>query len=289
MNVTVKTHSIDVYSKNSVLRSLQMRLFRHTIEDELPHNHDYFECVYIEKGHGYHIVNNQKLPIKEGDYLIIDCNTTHDYEAQNGELSVINLLFCPEFIDRTLSHCKDFYTMLNHYLFKLDISSAVFNFSNVVFHDDERRIYKLFTLMLDEYENKNTAYKEIIRCYIIEFLLHTLRSLNIFTKQNISHTVAAVLDYIEKNYAEEIALADICNEINYSLPYVSKKIKDETGLTFIQHLQNTRINQACCLLANTRKSIQEICTLSGYNDIKHFNSIFKKHIGISPSVYRKNL
>jgi len=257
--------------------------------DELPHKHDYFECVYIEKGHGYHIVNNKKLPIKEGDYLIIDCNTTHDYEAKNGELSVINLLFCPDFIDRTLSHCKDFYTILNHYLFKLNISSSVFNFSNVVFHDDERKIYKLFILMLNEYENKNTAYKEIIRCYIIEFLLHTLRTLNIFTKQNISPSVATVLDYIEKNYEKELVLADICKEINYSLPYISKKIKSETGLSFIQHLQNTRTNHACYLLANTKKNISEICVLSGYNDIKHFNSVFKKNIGVSPSEYRKTI
>ena len=159
----------------------------------------------------------------------------------------------------------------------------------MVFHDESRQIHKLFTLMFNEYENKNTAYNEIIRCYVIEFLLHTLRSLNIFTKQNTSPSVNSVLEYIEKNYAEEISLSQISKELNYSLQHLSKKIKEETGLTFIEHLQNVRINQACCLLANTSKSISEICTLSGYNDIKHFNSIFKKNIGVSPSAYRKQI
>lgn len=288
MNILNQMRTIESYSKYSVLRDMPVRIFRHTITDELAHSHAYFECVYIEKGSGYHVASNERLPIKAGDYLIIDCNTTHDYEAKNGELSIINLIFVPGFIDKTLIHCTDFYTLLSHYLFKLNISPNIFNFASMVFHDDSGQIRKLFTLMLTEYENQNTAYQEIIRCYIVEFLLHTLRSLNIFTKQNISPAVNSVLEYIEQNYTREITLSDICKNLNYSLQYLSKKIKEETGFSFIKHLQNARINQACRLLANTKKSILEICILSGYNDIKHFTSTFKKIVGVSPTVYRKN-
>lgn len=289
MSFVKKETSINPYSRYSVLRDLPVRVFRHTVRNEFPHNHTYFECVYIEKGSGYHIVNNNRLPIKEGDFLIIDCNITHDYDAKNGELSIINLLFIPEFIDKTLAHCTDIYTLLSHYLFRLNISHDIFNFASTIFHDESGQIRKLFTLMLNEYENKNTAYNELIRCYVIEFLLHTLRYLNIFTKQNISKSVSYVLEYIEKNYTHEITLSQISKELNYSMQYLSNKIKEETGLTFIEHLQDVRIHQACCLLANTSKSISNICLLSGYNDIKHFNSIFRKKIGVSPSVYRKQI
>ena len=156
----------------------------------------------------------------------------------------------------------------------------------MVFHDDSRQIYKLFTLIYEEFEAQNTAYNEIIRCYLIEFLLKTLRSLDIFSQNSIHTTVLEVLRYIENNYASNISLSTICSDLNYSLPYLSKIIKQETGTTFIKHLQNTRINHACTFLLSTNKSISEICTLIGYSDIKHFNYIFKKTIGLSPSSYR---
>lgn len=101
--------SIDSYDRSKALSNYMLRIFHHKIHNELPHKHNYFECVYIEKGSGFHIANGLKLPIKEGDFLIIDTDTVHDYESENDDLEVFNLIFVPEFIDKSLAHCQSFF------------------------------------------------------------------------------------------------------------------------------------------------------------------------------------
>ena len=77
--------------------------------------------------------------------------------------------------------------------------------------------------------------------------------------------------------------------LNYSVPYLSKNIKTETGENFVNHLQKVRLEHSCRLLANTDKSVYEIMCSVGYRDVKFFNLLFKKNFSATPSEYRKRL
>lgn len=273
---------------NFELNIPNIRIFRHKLTEHYPHNHEFFECVYVEKGSGFHIVNNQRFLIKEGDFFTIDPQVTHDYRFDtNNPLVYLNLIFTPDFIDKSLSHCQSFYTLLNHYLIKLNISPNAFNPSFHIFKDSTRQIYKLFILMLNEYQKKTPAYLELIRCYLIEFMLLTFRSMDMLTTTGLSPEVYDVLNQINEKFTQDITLSELCQKMHYSVSYISKKIKEETGNNFIYHLQNSRINYACRLLANTNKKVSEIALLSGYNDEKYFQTIFKAYTGLSPRTYKK--
>ena len=79
----------------------------------------------------------------------------------------------------------------------------------------------------------------------------------------------------------------ICSEINYSLSYISRKFKEETGTNFNKYVQRKRIEQACHLLVTTLKPVTEIAQETGYCDYKFFLKVFKENIKVSPREFRK--
>lgn len=64
-------------------------------------------------------------------------------------------------------------------------------------------------------------------------------------------------------------------------------LKLYTGMTFNKFLQKTRCELAGKMLQDTDKTIPVICEEVGYNDLKHFFSLFKKYMGTTPYNYRK--
>ena len=92
---------------------------------------------------------------------------------------------------------------------------------------------------------------------------------------------------MEENYQDNLSLRAICDELGFSLPYISKKFKEDTGMTFTAHLQRLRTEQALRLLAYTDKTVTEIAQIVGYGDIKFFGEVFKKEMNMTPREWRK--
>ena len=82
----------------------------------------------------------------------------------------------------------------------------------------------------------------------------------------------------------------IANELNISVRYLHWLFK-QSDETVIQFLTRKRIELAQLLLVSSSKStfnITEIAFMCGFNDSTHFSRRFKKQVGISPSIFRKN-
>lgn len=92
---------------------------------------------------------------------------------------------------------------------------------------------------------------------------------------------------VYSHYAEPITLTQICNNKFFSVPYVSKKFKEEKGIAFAAYLQELRIYHACKLLVETDMKIEQISASVGYGNTAAFRRIFLKSIGQTPSDYRK--
>ena len=101
-------------------------------------------------------------------------------------------------------------------------------------------------------------------------------------------TLAEVKQYIEIHYNEEITLKSIASRFYINPGYLSQLFKKELNCNYIDYLTNTRIANAKLLLLNSVHSISEISNLVGYSNVRYFNRLFKKHIGITPSKYRKS-
>jgi two-component system response regulator YesN len=68
---------------------------------------------------------------------------------------------------------------------------------------------------------------------------------------------------------------------------VSKRFKEDVGVSFVSYLQNYRVMQGCRLLTSTRHSLTEIAEMVGYRDVKFFSSLVKRITGLSPADFRR--
>jgi two-component system response regulator YesN len=95
--------------------------------------------------------------------------------------------------------------------------------------------------------------------------------------------------YISENFAGNISLESVAEEIALSPQYFSRLFSSRAGRTFIDYLTELRINKACQLLLEGKLSIKEICSAVGYTDPNYFSRIFKKYIGLTPTEYKQNV
>lgn len=255
------------------------------------HSHDFLEMVYVTEGKAVHTLDGTETAVRKGDYFIIDYGARHKYTTIKGvEFDIINILFKPEFIDKTLKKCRSFNDLINNYLIRLSYTALEKSPTRVTFNDRDGYIYGLITRIKNEYDQKKTGYLELMRCYLIDIIINAVRCIiprNAAAAQN--DCVRYITDYVSENYMNPVTLAGISETLNFSLPYLSRRFKKDMGVSFCDYLQKKRVEQGCRLIANTDKKISEIAGLVGYGDVKFFNAVFKKHLGMTPREFKKTV
>lgn len=107
-------------------------------------------------------------------------------------------------------------------------------------------------------------------------------------KTSSRYIIKEITDYIKYNYNEKLMINELAQKFFLNPSYLSGLFKEETGKPFTAYLVECRLKKAVELLENTDLSSSEISAQVGYEDYFHFSKLFKKHIGISPSNYRKS-
>lgn len=282
---------IDWDAVRAHLNKEKLILIHHEKMFDVPrHEHSSIELTYIIKGEAEHTLDGRTTVVRAGDYFIVDYGSRHSYKAITPEGFLnLDLMFRPELLDPILKGTKSLRTILEHYLLHFNINALVQNPAHAVFHDDSGQIFKLLNLINDEAEARRPGYSELIRCYLIEILLLTVRRIDDASAASTGHDISSFITaYIAEHYMEDISLKDLSERMNYSLPYLSKRFKEDTGTTFVTYLQNYRVMQGCRLLSSSRHSLAEITEMVGYKDIKFFSSLVKKMTGLSPSDFRRS-
>lgn len=95
-----------------------------------------------------------------------------------------------------------------------------------------------------------------------------------------------ILDYIEKNYVQDISLQDVSNYMNYSDAYFCKMFKQCFEKNFIIFLTEFRIEKAKELLTNVSVNVKDVSSKVGFRDSNYFAKVFKRFTGVTPTEYR---
>ncbi len=93
-------------------------------------------------------------------------------------------------------------------------------------------------------------------------------------------------DLIHRDYAEEISLLSIANQINVNPSYLSRVFKQEKGENFVSYLTRVRMERAKSFLESRKYKVSEVADKVGYHNYPYFSKIFKKVVGMSPEEYR---
>lgn len=105
----------------------------------------------------------------------------------------------------------------------------------------------------------------------------------------LSEVVGQAVEILNNEYQKNIGLQYVAEQLNISVPYLSKRFKEEVGVGFKEYLTDLKMKRAKEWIKNTEIPLKDIAVRVGYNDYKQFNAIFKKQFGMSAGEYRKTI
>jgi len=250
------------------------------------HRHDYVEVVYMCQGTTTHIVNGRPICLAAGDLLFLGQTATHEVlECGEGDVAV-NFIVLPAFFDTTLANIGEEETPLRRFLVDclcgqnrgpdylhfqasglLPVQNLAENLIHILFYDtpNRRKASQLTMSLL--------------------FLMLSDSTETLVTESQDQAAVLRVLEYVESHYAQGSFL-ELAKLLHYDPSWLSRQIKQKTGKTYTQLVQEKRLAQAAFLLRNTDRNVDRIANAVGYENISHFHRIFRSAYGKSPKHYR---
>lgn len=94
-----------------------------------------------------------------------------------------------------------------------------------------------------------------------------------------------IMNYVQANYID-ITLDDLAEKFFLSKPYLSKYIKEKSGMTFGDLVKKIRMKKAKTLLKSSNMTVENIAMSVGYQNVEHFNRLFKKAYDMTPMQFR---
>ena len=161
---------------------------------------------------------------------------------------------------------------------------------NVFFGGTQSNFNMLFSQMIKELQLRRSNYSTLLSMYFEQILISAKRYFE--DSQNASNfimlEVEKATNYFNTNYSKPISVSSYAASRGISAGWFINNFKKINKVTPAQYLINLRITNAIELLIRSNKNITEIANAVGIEDSLYFSRIFKSHIGMSPSDYRKN-
>lgn len=135
--------------------------------------------------------------------------------------------------------------------------------------------------------------QEMTAALCLQFFIEYARILNDQysenTTKNMDQTISNIITYIYRYYPDEITSRDISRRMHGNYNYINRKFKEYTGRTIMNFLNEYRVYRSRELLATGLYTHKQIAAEVGFCNEFYFSRVFKKVIGISPSVYAKGV
>ena len=281
------THGGSVIRSKKLLdggRSISVRT--HTRFIHFPeHTHDFVEAVYMCAGTTRHLINGKELTLSEGELLFLGQNARQEiFPAGEGDVAV-NFIIEPTFFDKTLEMLGAEETPIKNFIIKSlfdgeNRSYLHFKVSGVL--PIQNLIENLIWTLIHNTPNKRNINQTTMGLLFMQLLNHT-DTLSYESRED--EAVVRILRYIEENY-KNASLGEAAKLMHYDFYWLSHEIKNRTGKTYTEHLQEKRLSQASFLLKNTDMSVEDIALAVGYENKSYFHKIFSQKFGTSPKKHR---
>ena len=98
--------------------------------------------------------------------------------------------------------------------------------------------------------------------------------------------IMEIMNYIQNNYAD-VTMDVLAEKFGLSKPYLSKYIKEKSGMTFQDAVKAARMKKARRLLKESNQTVESIAASVGYENVEHFNRLFKKAYEMTPVQFRR--
>ena len=249
------------------------------------HTHDYSEAVYMCSGETTHIINGKRLTLKEGELVFLGQNARQEILPAGERDIAINFIIKPSFFDKTIEMLGAEETPIKNFLLSSLLggeNQGYLHFKVSGILPVQNLIENLIWTLIGDSSNKRNINQITMGLLFMQLLNHTDK---LVYESREDKAVMDVLRYIESNYKNG-SLKDASMLLHYDFYWLSHEIKNRTGKTYTEHLQEKRLSQAAFLLKNSSFSVEKIALAVGYENKSYFHRIFTAKYGTSPKKYK---
>ena len=286
-NKNIPIYSLDKFDRsNTPGKGFQVEVFdanRH-FSVEYPHRHDFYEVLYLSAGSGYHIIDSNRYKIEPPCIFFMTPGQTHKLELSH-DIDGYIFLFAPEFY---LLNQSDKNKLLSFPFFH-----SVMRQNPPVYlanENDNKFLKNLFERGCSEVQTNN---EEIIRS-LLDLILLTCNKLypieySVLPNNKGHILVKKFLQLIEENYQKNLKVNDYADKLAITANHLTQIVKQITGKTTIEILQEKNILEIKRLLLYTNLTVSEIATELNFADQSYFTKYFKKCTSQTPLDFRKEM
>jgi AraC family L-rhamnose operon transcriptional activator RhaR len=252
------------------------------------HSHDFYEICYVGEGTGFHFIGGQCFPVRKGDVTFIPVGVPHVFRpessANKSKLIVYNCVFAEEAVTNMRS------------ILAVDPSSWLLAEAHgnqwLRYREERDEFERIFTFLYEAFVTKRPGWQLVLYGGLLQ-----LNGL-LFPKANTvpegllpahlsdNDPFDQVVALMESDFSSPLTATIVAASVGVSERHLSRLVRKRTGMSFLALLQHLRIREACFLLRETSFKVSDIASRAGYQDMKFFNRLFKKKMGITPRQYR---
>lgn len=247
------------------------------------HTHSFFEICYVLNGAGEFKINSKTINIKKGDLFIAKPNELHEIISLKKQPLEI-YFWAYTFIKPTSFKSNDLSVLFN----------AFFN-SDIQITNNSERVLHILNALNAESQFNQIGYATQIESLVNQLIVEVARVYtNEVSVENPSTplsrndvVVSKIIRYLNDNYATPLTLNQISAQVYLSEKQTSRIFKKVKGVTIKAYAMDVRLNMAKQLLVNSTQSVANIAFETGFQDSKHFSTVFKEKNGLTPSLFRQ--
>lgn len=262
------------------------------------HWHKEVELIHILEGCGKFLASDDSFLLYPGDSLFINSEVMHGFQIAEGyeNCIFISIVFDPGYLihpTETSLYAKYIYPITQN----KKIRGYCLPSNRPDFHSHSENVINIYNLNYYQtfgYEIHTKKYLTTLWLDILNEIRQKELSYKVSPKKKISldeSRAKEAIQYIEEHYSETITLDDIANAIPLSKSECCRCIKRCMNMTPFEYLMRFRILKAAEIISSNLEpiSIADLAINVGINSSSYFNKLFKKHMGCTPTQYKKKM
>ncbi len=248
------------------------------------HFHPEYELNFIYNGDGVRrVIGDHMEEIGKYELVLVGPNLPHCWElhnCKNKEIHEVTIHIHNDLLDEKLLSRRVFKSIKD----MLNRSIHGILFSEKISEEIMPRLLELpKTSGVDYFLEFISILQDLSNSRNQKLLSTSFSNYNEFEN---SDKIKKIYEYIQNNFDRKITLDEISALINMTPVSFNRFIKSRTGKTFIAFTNSTRVSYATRFLLETDMSVGEIAYKCGFNNLAHFNRMFKKIKKATPSEFR---
>lgn len=247
-------------------------------QSQLNHCHDNPEILFVLEGELTAQTDMQTYKLSNEDFVLINSNRLHSYKAEKQLFAVRfqismkklteilhrkSVIFWCSSIDQESPHIQELRKLLKDILF--------YNIGQ-----GEKDAFYM-----------NSLYYQLLGLLCGSFLLED-KETDKSDGGSEEERMSKILAYIRENYRQPISLQDVADELFLSTAYLSKYVKKQSDMGFVDLINSIRLSYAMEDLMYTDKPIIRVAMDNGFASVGALNKVFKEYYQSTPSKYRKD-